>query len=369
MVESTDGVVLRFNSAERTWDRVMGTAPLTRSDRILCLAPFQARLELGKTKLVLESDTEVRIVAPAAEVAPGLELVHGRIRIQQPAASALDIVLASRKISLAAADDSTLALERTPERVYGVVKPPVAPPLFIYCTRGEVNITVGKQQETLKPSDALALDATSPVQRSKQDAPAWASAAEPPAHELQIRDQFLHAFHVGRPVLTEVVAASEDESADTKRLSIQALKSLGELSLLMPILNRKDDPIARRRAITETRAYRSVGPAEASRVHDQLLEEFGPENAPIVEKLLVGFAPEETSNPKLFTLLVETLSPEQQAVGVRELALENLKRLTGRDDLGYNPDHPEEKDGLKAWQDLDAEGKLRAASPARAKTE
>ncbi len=365
-VEPPDGVVLRFNSDQKSWDRIAGSSPLARTDRILCLAPFQAKLELNKTKLVLEGDTEVRVVAQAADQSPALELVHGRVRVQQPASSTFDLFVGSRKLSVAATDDSTLALERNPLRDYAVLNV-TAPPLFIYCTHGEVSVTAGKGHETLKPSDAIALDANSAVQRSKQDAPSWASDAEPAAHELQIRDQFLRVFHAGQPPLKNVAEASEDASTDIKRLSIQALKSLGDLSLLMPILNKKDDAFAHRRAIAEIRAYRVLGPAEAGRVRDQLLQEFGADNSRIVETLLVGFNAEAASSPRLFKLLVETLSPEQQSVGVRELAIENLKRLTGRDDLGYSADDPEEK-ALKAWRDLEAQGKLRATN-ARAKAE
>ena len=50
---------------------------------------------------------------------------------------------------------------------------------------------------------------------------------------------------------------------------------------------------------------------------------------------------------------------------MRELALDTLKRLTGRDDLGYDPDHPEGK-GLNAWKELQRQGKLRF-SAARAR--
>ena len=86
-------------------------------------------------------------------------------------------------------------------------------------------------------------------------------------------------FHPGRPVLTEIVTASEDENADIKRFSILALKSLGDLSLLMPMLSRKDDPVARRSALAAIRAYMGLGPTPRNAVREQLVEEFGDETA------------------------------------------------------------------------------------------
>ena len=93
-----------------------------------------------------------------------------------------------------------------------------------------------------------------------------------------------------------------------------------------------------------------LGPEAAGRVRDQLVEEFGEETASFVGKMLIGFSPDEASNPQLYEQLVALLAPEQGSIGVRELALDTFKRLTGRDDLGYDPDHPEGK-GLTAWKD------------------
>ena len=106
------------------------------------------------------------------------------------------------------------------------------------------------------------------------------------------------------------------------------------------------------------RSYMGLGPDAANRVRDQLAEEFGDDTAPFVEKMLVGYTPEEASDPKIFERLVAALGPEQESVGLRELALDTLKQLTGRDDLGYDPDHPEGK-GLSAWKELQRQGKLR----------
>jgi hypothetical protein len=97
-------------------------------------------------------------------------------------------------------------------------------------------------------------------------------------------------------------------------------------------------------------------------VRDQLAEEFGEDTASIVGKMLMGFSAQEASSPQVFEQLVGLLAPEQESLGVRELALDTLKRLTGRDDLGYDPDHAEGK-GLTAWKDLQRQGKLRVTAP------
>jgi hypothetical protein len=47
--------------------------------------------------------------------------------------------------------------------------------------------------------------------------------------------------------------------------------------------------------------------------------------------------------------LVELLSARDQSLVVRELAFDNLRAITGRGDLGYNPESPDEK-SVNAWK-------------------
>jgi hypothetical protein len=232
----------------------------------------------------------------------------------------------------------------------------------IYCTKGELSVSLENKQESLATLDVLTLGAGGPRRTTAGALPSWASDADPSPHEIQIRESFARLFHPGRPVLAEIVVASEDDNPEIRRLSIQALKALGEMSLLMPMLSRKGDPVARRSALAAIHSYMLLGPEAASRVRDQLVEEFGEETASFVGKMLVGFSRDEASNPQTFEQLVNLLGPGQESVGVRELALDTLKRLTGRDNLGYDPDHPEGK-GLSAWRDLQLQGKLRFSAP------
>ena len=108
-------------------------------------------------------------------------------------------------------------------------------------------LSAGQKQESLTASDVVVIDTAGAVKRTAIDSPpSWATETEPSPQELQLRDQFIRMFHPGRPVLTEIVAASEDENSDIRQLSILALKSLGDLSLLMPMLSRAGDAVTRR---------------------------------------------------------------------------------------------------------------------------
>jgi hypothetical protein len=296
-----------------------------------------------------------------------VELTHGRLVVRNAPPGSLKVSFADRSVVVDVSPANAVALERLDRREYGR-NVGQAPPLLVYCVEGEATVTADQKPESLTASDAVVIAATGGPRRTEIDAPPrWATEIEPAPGELQVRDQFVRMFHPGRPVLTEIVAASEDDNTEIKQLSIRALKALGDVSLLMPMLSRAGDPVTRGSALDAVRSYLGLGREAAARVHDQLAEEFGDDTAAFVEKMLVGYSPEEAASPQLYEKLVTALGPEQPSVGVRELAIDTLKQLTGRDDLGYNPDQPDGK-GLTAWKDLQRQGKLRYAAPsARAK--
>ncbi len=362
LADAPDGILLRYNADQREWERLKTKAPVASSNRLLCLAPFRATITMGNTEIAMVGETEVRIPAQSADKAHGLELIQGRLLVKQHPNGPLKLALGDRTVTVDMEANDDVAIERIPRWEFGRIMN-AAPRLVIYCLKGEITVSLDKKKETVAALDSLAVDAAGGTKRTTEEAlPGWASETAQSPHELQIREQFAHAFHAGRPVLAEIVAACEDQSPQIKLLSIQALKSLGDMSLLMPMLSRKDDPVVRRATLAAIRAYMGLSPEAAGRVRDQLVEEFGEDTAAIVGKMLMGFSAQEASNPQVFEQLVGLLAPEQESLGVRELALDNLRHLTGRDDLGYDADHAEGK-GLSAWKDLQRQGKLRLAAP------
>jgi hypothetical protein len=362
LAEKADGILLRYDDEKREWGRLTDATPLNRSDHLLCLAPGRTSITMGKMRIMLVGETEVRILSLPTDPVPALELVQGRLLVRQPASKTLKVVFSNRPAELELSLESSLALERVDRRPYGQ---PVTegPPLTIYCIQGEVSIAVDPEPETLKPSSVATVDSAGRVKQTMVDSlPTWASEAELSSQELQVRDQFLRVFHAGRPVLAEIVAAIDEDRPEIKRLAISALKALGDLSLLMPMLARGGDPIARRSTIEAIRAYMGLGPDAKGRVREQLDEEFGARLGSVVEKMLIGYSTEEASNRDIYQRLVGLLSPEQESVGVRELALDTLKRLTGRGDLGYDPDKPSGR-GYDAWKDLLQRGDLHPLTP------
>ena len=102
-----------------------------------------------------------------------------------------------------------------------------------------------------------------------------------------------------------------------------------------------------------------LGPQAEKQLREALDGEFGEQTGRLVEKLLVGFTPDEAARKETIERLIELLSPKNGSLALRELALDNLKSITGRDNQGYDPDRPEEK-ALSAWKSLLSPGELKA---------
>ena len=83
VADKTKGVLLRYNTDNREWDRITAVTPLNRSDRLLCLTPFRASITIGKVRMQLVVETEVRVLSSSSDAVPALEIVQGRLMIRQ----------------------------------------------------------------------------------------------------------------------------------------------------------------------------------------------------------------------------------------------------------------------------------------------
>jgi len=221
-------------------------------------------------------------------------------------------------------------------------------------------------KETLHGPGTLLVDPTGKFQsKPEKSVPSWVSESTPSQKDQELGQQFLKQFSKDRPVLADLVAAVDEESPVTKKLAIYAVKALGDLSLLTPILSRTGDPDARASTAAALRDYLAQGPQAEKALREQLNEELGEENGQTALKLLIGYSQDEASRSETFRKLVELLSPRNPSLPLRELALENIKTLSGRGDQGYDPEKPDEK-SYSAWKSLQNSGELKPAPKRKA---
>jgi hypothetical protein len=349
-VQKPAGILLRHNPEKREWDQLTAETPLRERDRLLNLAQLRSTVELGATNVDLVGETDV-VVLPAAPNQTGrLDLAHGRVVLKgaTPAAP-FAIQLGKKTVEVTPPPGTLVGVERVNRRSPGAS---VAsdPSVLIYATEGEVALQADDAKETLSGPGTITYDA----QRSwtgvdKNPPPGWVTESKPSPYDLQVGEQLQRYFRPGRSVLANLVEALEDDQKDVRRLAISATRSAGGIALIVPLLHQEENPVSRRAAITVLRSHLGEGPDASRELHSQLESTFGPDVATRVEKLLVGYTAKEASEEATYKKLVDDLSSPE--VAVRELALETLQSLTGRDDLGYNPDQPSGK-GLTAWKNL-----------------
>ena len=340
LAEKSDGLFLRYNTDNREWDRLNAGDPLEPL-RSPALPDSVPRVDHdGKDanhhgggdgsphplRLDRRGARAGTRAGPALDPPAGLQYSQGRLLepVRQPRYATREHgrPREDRAADLRAAGPANRSRWR------------------FAASREKSTFTIDSKQEELKASNVAVIDAGQVRIATPDSLPPWATQPEPSPYELQVRDQFLKMFHPGRPILAELVAAIEDERKEIKDLAIRAMKALGDLSLLMPMLTRDDDPIARRRTIKAIRSYMARPRGRQPRAHRARRGIRRRDLGAIAQHMLVGYSPEEVAKGDIYPRLVGLLSPDQGSVGIRELALDSLRRLTGRDDLGYDPDHP-----------------------------
>ncbi len=365
IAKKPSGVLLRFNSDKRDWDRLNDITPLREQDRLLSLAPFRATLELGTSLVELVGETEIWVKASQPTHAGRLSLAQGRVVLHGTSPSLpFQVFFGDKMVTITPQPNGLVGVERLNRRSPGE-RSPSPPVLRIYASEGQVKVSQATNSDTIDAPGSTTFEAEGKFTgTTKEPVPGWVSEPSLSPFEQQIGDQFLAALPVNRPIVASLVEATSDtEQKDICRLAVSSLRAVGDISMIVPVLNTKSGAsasTARKAAITVLRAYLAEGPDAVKTLREQLSRDFGPSLAEKAEKLLVGYTPKEASEELTYADLVGILGQLDVEVGIRELALDNLMRITGRDSLEYDPEKPD-GNGLKAWRGLLRDNELKSA--------
>jgi len=351
--ETTQGVVLRAVAGAIGWERVAAKAPFKEPARLVNLAPFRNTLKVGKTDIDLVESTEILLEGVEKDQASRIDLARGQVVVRATRPNTpFAVRFGGHVLSVLAAPGVNVGIERAPTLLPNSTEPAPAR-LRIFVPEGEISLRSGESEETLTGPGQVSFGSSGRfAEKGRQASPSWVaeSSSAPTAYSQEIGDQFAGYFREGRPILSDVVEAMEDPQPNVKRLAVLALGAIGDTDSVVAGLDRKGDPAVHRAVVEVLRAGLARGGDPAKAVRESLARQFDDTWGPITERLLAGFPPEGSKDEPTLAKLVEYLSTAPSR-GTRELALDNLRALTGRDTLEYDPDAPEGK-GLKAWQDL-----------------
>lgn len=359
VVGESPSLLLLYDSKERLWKHLEPKSPLRDGDRIVGLAPFRNGFRLGGVDLELAAtgrgplrDGEAIVRRGEPGGAARLDLVRGRLAIHGgDADTPVALGFGGQILTLVVPSTGVVGVERVLQRSPGGSGSP--PTLRIYVAEGSASLSAGAEKISLQgPAVVDFRPPASFLDRKETSPPSWVTDSSPSNFERELGKQFLARFKgdADLPVKTSIMEAIEDERPEIRLLAIGALGATGSLEEVAEILNQPKNPEGRRAAAEVLRAQLALSPA-AEKTIAEILARMGDENyAAQVLQLLKGFTPAQAREEKTFERLVGQLSAGE--VSIRELALDNLRTLTGRDDLGYQADSPTSGKGLGEWKEL-----------------
>ena len=357
-----DGVAVGWNREKGEWTRLVSSSPIKDETRILNFAPFWTTLQIKAAQVVLVGEAEATISGGDSNSALRLGFVHGRAILKggEPGVP-YKIILGERTLSIANAPATSIGLQRTWTLSLGGDFTPSAA-LIAYVPEGEATLQSGAVKQTVRGPSVISMGDKGELKALAGVAvPAWVVESGPSPAEKQLGDRFLKFFSPTGSVLRDLVQAVDGDDQDVRRLAIRGLGAVGDAEMIVPVLNNAStDPATRRAAVDVLRSMLARGGDAAKGVRSELKKVFGIEWADDMEKMLLGFTPEEEKREALLGELVQLLNAPE--LGTRELAIQALMAQTKRDNLEYDPVKPEGR-GLKAWQDL-----IRKREPAKSAT-
>jgi hypothetical protein len=248
-----------------------------------------------------------------------------------------------------------VGLERVARRAPG--ESASAPTLRIYAPEGDVTVTAGAENTTLKGPAAVRFRKPAEfAEKAETPAPPWVSETSTPALDAELGQQFAQFFKTERggqefpPSSCLVEAFDGANPKEIRRLAVAGLGALGnELDIVATAINTPNDRPGRLAAIEVLRAQLATSPDAEKALRAAFSQAGGDDYADQVVRLLKGYTPAEGKDEATLDSLVGLLESPEPAL--RELALDNLMALTDRDELGYDPDKPKGK-GLTDWKEL-----------------
>jgi len=351
-LDATNGVVLRSPLGAANWEPIEAKTPIKPQTRLINLAPFRNVIKTGAGEVVLVDSAEVVFDRPEPDKAAQFEIRRGRVAVQGVAGPPLpyDVRFEGHVLSVTPSPGRSVGLERVDSFTPGTADP--APSrLRVSVPEGKTTLKVGETVEALDgPSEVTVQVSGQFADQASKPVPPWVTDPAPSAFDKEVASQFGQYLRPGRPILANLVEAMDDSQPKVKEFAASGLGTLGDMESVVIGLDRKDHPAFHRSVVDVLRAGLAQGGDAAKAVRDALARQYEGPWPKTAESLIVGFPAGAARDEPTLARLVEDLA-NGPSRGLRALALDNLRALTGRDSLEYDPDNPEGK-GLKAWQDL-----------------
>jgi hypothetical protein len=331
---------------------------------LVSLEPFRASIASGAGKWTAVGGAGFQLSVDPRAGARLLRLDYGRLLYRNESEpSLLELVQAGGRTRLEVPPGVTVGFQKLPAWEPGRAGPPEAA-VVVHVPEGSVTAGLdGGEGTTMGPGRFAVRPDGAPGAVVPETPEPWLRNPQPSPLEQEVARQFERYFRPNMAPAPNLVEASGDAKPEVRRLGLAGLAAIGKVSLLVEAMSTPGNPDLRREAIAELRRLLARDPSG----RDLLVAEFrrmsgGTLESDQVLALLAGTPPGGVEGAPAPAVLIELLRDRDLAL--RELALDNLRTLTGRgDDLGYDADTAPE-DAVRAWQDA-VEGRPARPAPAR----
>lgn len=387
--KSNSGVMLQFDPAEKSWVTAPYEMQLLQNDELIVPEPFEAIVETEQNGpgLLLSSGTRCRMIADSLAGPIGLELSRGRVILDASTGSAPIALLAGSRIWRVEPIDANarVGLEMVLLPSYGFDQAPEIPDSFpdaipsrfeisalkdhfelrATVVKGSVRIAdqtgqsvmLGERQQFLLHSGSAPANLT-----STRDAgpalpqpvgvlPDWLDPNRSASSEIarRYRQDFAEEFNPQLSARANLMPLLRDDRPRMSELAAECLGLMDDVEGLAAALGRTEHGETRAAAARHLHLWMTRHPDRLDIVTQSLELYFPGANSEVVYRLLWGVSDAEARDQTFSSELVEWLDHNEPVV--RELAFQELRRLTGVDN-GYNPLHSPtlRRSSLSRWR-------------------
>ncbi len=379
--KSSSGVLLQYQPVQAGWYVVPYESQLVSESHLIVPEPFRGvvRLENGAPLVQLVGGTSARLLGETEAAPVGIEVTTGRILLDALASETAPVSLRVGsnlwRIEFLEAD-TRAGIEVRPLPIYGTAQPLPENHFYaaIWVSRGAVRIadgdgastTIGVRQQLILnfsegaappaaiqrtqvpaslvnpppvPDGDPAADANPPLWLPQPVAlvPQWMNPEQQTLSAIVKRyhEAFQAEFDPLLPAHENMVPLIKDDRPQMSEFAVACLGLIGDVNGLVKALSGANHEEARGAAARALRIWLPRHPELHDEFHLQLGLAFPETSSVAAEKLLWGFSIEEAQQLEPSLQLVDWL--DDLSIGVREMAIRELERLTDQLNYGYRP--------------------------------
>ncbi len=362
-------VLLGLDPVQRDWWRIKPPGNVSSGQKLFALPTFRPAIGLAPgVTVTLVGPVEVELLPGSAVQPPGMKILFGKLRIsrvgQEPTPFRIQVETVTGMLSFLD-PDATIAIAVSRKHLPGN-DPTLAPdPVKV-----EVYVTQGRATLAMEESPAMELAGpillpiemvctrTEPVRAWKialrqagalEKVPEWITTDTSSPLERQAAAEVEQKLQPDRLARIGLMELLEHRRSEVQTFASRCLGYLGEYQQLVALLNKPAERAAWFESLELLQEAVGWGSESANAVREALEKQYGPQNGPLLYRMLLGYSEAQLVEGEAATLVDRLEHPD---LVFRVMSWWNLQKLTGKT-FYYQPNDSKNKQdpAVKRWRD------------------